>query len=229
MLPLIVIRPEPGNGATVIAARGLGLEAIGVPLFQVQPRAWEAPDVAQFDALLVGSANVFRFGGAGLAALRALPVYAVGKTTARAAAAKGFVVAAVGTGGLQAVLARIAPGTRVLRLAGEERVPLDLPAGVSMSEHVVYASEPSPMPEDLTGRLRRPAVIVLHSAEAARHFAAECDRHGIDRAQLALATIGPRVSESAGPGWRAIAAAEEPAEMPLLAKASDLCHTAPGD
>lgn len=229
MLPLIVIRPEPGNGLTVAAARDMGLEAIGVPLFQVQPRDWAVPAAADFDALLAGSANVFRLGGSGLAALRALPVHAVGQTTAQAATAAGFTVTAVGTGGLQTVLAQIAPGTRVLRLAGEERVALDPPAGVSMIERTVYASEPGPMPDDLAVRLRGPAVIALHSAEAARHFAAECDRHGIDRGNLALVTIGPRVSESAGAGWRAIAAAEQPAELPLLAKARDLCHTDPGN
>lgn len=229
MLPLIVIRPEPGNAATVAAATGQGLSAIGTPLFVVRPRAWEAPPADQFDAMLVGSANVFRLGGPALAAYRALPVHAVGATTARAAAAKGFVVAATGTGGLQAVLARVPAGTRVLRLAGEERVALTPPAGVTVEERVVYASEPVPLPPELAAVLREPAVVMLHSADAARHLAAECDRLGLDRGRIALATIGPRVSAAAGDGWQAVAAAASPAEAPLLAKARDLCHTAAWD
>lgn len=229
MLPLVVIRPEPGNAATVAAARGLGLDARGFPLFSVQPRAWQAPPVETFNALLAGSANVFRLGGPGLAAYRTLPVHAVGKTTARAAAAKGFVVSTSGVGGLQAVLARVPAGTRLLRLAGAERVPLTLPAGVTLEECVVYASAPQPMPATLAAALVDPAVVVLHSAEAARHFASECERLGVDRGRLALATIGPRVSAAAGSGWLALAEAESPAEVALLAKARDLCHTAAWD
>ena len=229
MVPLIVIRPEPGNAGTVTAARGMMLEAIGVPLFAVAPRPWEQPRPADWDVLLVGSANVFRCGGPGLTALRGLPVHAVGETTARAAEAAGFAVAAVGTGGLQGVLAQIRSGTRVLRLAGEERVSLTPPPGVTMGEQVVYASEPRPLPADLIAMLQRPAVIALHSAEAARHFVAECDRCGIDRARLGVATIGPRVTMAAGAGWGGVVTAETPADPPLLAKARDLCQTIAGE
>lgn len=225
MVPLIVIRPEPGNAGTVAAATGMGLTALGAPLFEVKPCDWQPPPVEAFDALLAGSANVFRLGGPDLAAYRHLPVHAVGATTARAAAAKGFVVTATGVGGLQTVLARVPAGTRLLRLAGEERVALAPPAGVSITERVVYASEAVPLPADLAQVLRQPAVVVLHSAEAARHLAAECDRLGLDRQRLALATIGSRVTAAAGVGWHAVAEAESPAEVPLLAKARDLCHT----
>ncbi|MBC2670681.1 uroporphyrinogen-III synthase [Novosphingobium piscinae] len=229
MAPLIVIRPEPGTAATVAAAAALGLEAIGCPLFEVVPRAWALPVADAHDALLVGSANVFRMAGADLAALRHLPVHAVGATTATAARAAGFAVAATGTGGLQAVLDGIAPETRLLRLAGAERVSLVPPPGVTVSDRVVYASEARALPPALVARLAAPAVIALHSAEAARHFAAECTRCGLARAHLGLVTIGPRASEAAGTGWAAVVAADMPAEAPLLAKARDLCHTLGGD
>ena len=225
MAALIVIRPEPGNAATVAAARELGLAALGCPLFAITARPWDLPDPAGFDAVLAGSANAFRLGGAGLARLAALPVHAVGAATAEAARAAGFTVAATGSGGLQAVLEAIPAGTRLLRLAGEERVRLVPPPGVGMAERVVYASEPLPMPPDLVAALHRPAVIALHSGEAARHFAAECARCGIAPGDHALVTIGPRVTAAAGPGWRLVAEAPSPAELPLLAKARDLCHT----
>ena len=224
-----MIRPEPGNAGTVAAARGMGLTACGVPLFEVGARAWEPLPVDEADVLLVGSANVFRHGGAALAGYRHLPVHAVGTTTARVGAAGGFVVAAIGSGGLQAVLDRIPAGSRVLRLAGDERIRLEPPAGVTLNERVVYASEPRPLPAELALQLHAPAVVALHSAEAARHFAAECDRLALPRSGLALAAIGPRVSAAAGPGWRAVAVADEPAEVPLLAKARELCHTLAGD
>ena len=128
MVPLVVIRPEPGCSATVDMARSLGLETVGQPLFVIEPRSWQAPVAAQFDALLIGSANVLRHGGRGLAGLKALPVHAVGESTAQAARALGFSVASTGSGGLQAVLDSLPAGhRRLLRLTGDERVPLVVP------------------------------------------------------------------------------------------------------
>ncbi len=228
MIPLVVIRPEPGCAASVSAARELGLEAHGIPLFAIRPLAWPAPPVDEFDALLVGSANAFRHGGPDLERYRAVPVHAVGAATAEAARAAGFAVAATGGGGLQGVLDAIAPGTRLLRLAGAERIALSPPAGVTMVEQEVYASAPQPAPPGLIALLAAPAVILLHSAQAARHLASECDRLGLARDHLSLATIGPRVSAAAGPGWRALATAANPSESALLAKARDLCQTPPG-
>ena len=68
MKPLYVIRPEPGCAATMRAARAMGLEAHGFPLFEVRPLGWDAPPAASFDALLIGSANALRHGGAAFAA-----------------------------------------------------------------------------------------------------------------------------------------------------------------
>jgi len=90
MLPLIVIRPEPGCTATVSAARAAGLDPHGFPLFAVVARSWQAPPPDQFDALLLGSANALRAAGPGLAALRHLPAYCVGETTAAAAREAGL-------------------------------------------------------------------------------------------------------------------------------------------
>jgi len=224
MIPVIVIRPEPGCSASVAAARAMGLAAQGFPLFRIVPVPWEPCDPRAFDALLAGSANVFRHGGPGLNPLRALPVHAVGDATAQAAREAGFQIASTGSGGLQRVLETVPPGTALLRLAGRERVTLEPPAGVTVTERVVYASEPGPIPPDLAEQLLRPALILLHSAAAARHFASECDRLSLSRGQLALVTIGPRVSEAAGAGWLRCASAEQPSEAALLEKARDLCH-----
>lgn len=225
-LPLVVIRPEPGASATRAAALDLGLDARVFPLFAIAPVAWDVPDPVGFDCLLVGSANALRHGGPGLAALTALPVHAVGEATAAAARAAGFTVAVSGAGGLQPVLSALPPGTRALRLAGAERIALTLPPGVTMAERTVYAAQGLPIPPELAALLAAPATIALHSAEAARHFAAELDRLAIPRASLALVTIGPRVTAAAGPGWRTVLTADTPSESALLAKARDLCHTA---
>lgn len=221
---LIVIRPEPGCAATLAAARTAGLEAQGFPLFAIEQKPWAVPDAAGFDGLLVGSANVFRKGGAGLEGLRHLPVHCVGETTAEAARAAGFTVAGCGRGGLQAVLDKIPAGTRLLRLAGEERVDLLPPEGVTMTERVVYASKPQAMPEALAQALQNGPVVLLHSAEAARHFAAECDRLGLPRETMALAALGPRIAAAAGRGWQACQSAESPNDTALLALAARMCQ-----
>lgn len=225
MVPLVVIRPEPGCSATVDMARSLGLETVGQPLFVIEPRSWQAPVAAQFDALLIGSANVLRHGGRGLAGLKALPVHAVGESTAQAARALGFSVASTGSGGLQAVLDSLPAGhRRLLRLTGDERVPLVVPEGVSIEERVTYASVPCPLPPDLVELLRRPAIVAAHSAEAVRHLTAECVRLGLRRAPLRIAALGPRIAQAAGEGWGEVAAASAPNDKALLALARQMCQ-----
>ena len=226
MTPLAIIRPQPGCDATVAAARALGLDARAFPLFEVAPLAWQAPEPDTFDALLIGSANALRHGGAALAGYRDKPVYAVGEQTAAAARQLGFAVSAVGAGGLQALLDTAAPGHRTfLRLAGRARVAITLPDGVTMIERIVYASEPLAMPPALAGLLAGGALVLLHSAEAARHFAGECARLGIARAGVALAALAPRVGEAAGDGWAAKGVALCPRDDALLALAQEMCQT----
>jgi len=219
--PLVIIRPEPGNTASVAAARALGIEAIGIPLFAIAPLDSPLP-AGPFDAVLAGSANAFRHGGDQLKSLLSLPVYAVGETTAAAAREAGFTVAAIGTGGLQTVLDSLPPGPlRLLRLTGRERVSLNPPIGVELVEHVVYAANPLPLPPGLAAQFAMPAVIALHSAEAARHLAALV----AERARLSLACIGPRVAEAAGGGWASVRAASSPDDTALLALAAEMCQT----
>lgn len=222
--PLVVLRPEPGLADTVASARVLGLDAVASPLFAIQPVSWRVPDSSAFDAILAGSANAFRCGGAGLAQLTSLPVHAVGERTADAAGAVGFTVAAVGAGGLQVVLGSLAAPARLLRLAGEQRVPLTVPRGIAMTECVVYRAAPLPLSPDAALALRRGAVALLHSAEAAVHFAAECDRLELHRGAIAVAALGNRIAAAAGEGWQAVAAADRPTDERLLALARRMCQ-----
>jgi len=225
--PLIVIRPEPGCEATVAAARALGLLAHGFPLFQVRPVPWDAPDVANFDAIIIGSGNAIRHGGAAIASYRVLPVHAVGETTAREARAAGFADVRAGSGGLQSVLDSLPPEhRRLLRLAGRERVAIAPPPGVTIEERVVYESAPLRITDALATLLKSPCVILLHSGEAARHFAGECDRLGITRENMVIAALGPRIAEAAGSGWADVRCATMPQDQALLALAQVMCQTA---
>jgi uroporphyrinogen-III synthase len=222
MLPVVVIRPEPGNAATVAAARALGLDARAFPLFDMAAAPWTVPDPAPYRALLAGSANVFRLGGAGLARLTGLPVHAVGGVTAEAARGADFAVEAIGEGGLQPMVSAL-PAGRYLRLAGEKRVPLALPEGVEVDDVVVYAAAGLPMPAALAETLSEPALVLLHSGEAAAHFAAEVARVGASRAEIALACLAPRIGLMAGEGWQHIEIAETRSDQAVLALAVQMC------
>lgn len=228
MIPLVVIRPQPGADRTQAAAREQGLDARAYPLFEVAPRAWEPPDPATVDALLIGSANALRHAGPALQGYRDKPVHAVGEATAATAREAGLEVAVVGRGGLQAVLDGVPPATRLLRLAGEERVELVPPPDVTLTERIVYASEPVSMPPELAQLLRSSCVVALHSAAAARHFADQCARLCLARDKLSLVTLGARVSDAAGTGWAGIVTAPTPDDDALLACAAQLCQNAPG-
>ncbi len=228
MIPAIVLRPSPGGERTVAAARAAGLDAHGFALSAISPRAWDPPTSGGIDALLLGSANALRHAGRALDAYRGKLAYVVGEQTARASRDAGLAIAAIGGGGLQQVLDDMRPGDeqsdlRLLRLAGATRIPLAPPPGVSIVERVVYASEPVAMPVVLAALLARPAVVLLHSAAAAAHFARECDRLQVDRSRIALAALGPRIARAAGEGWRACVAANRPDDAALLALARAMC------
>jgi uroporphyrinogen-III synthase len=49
--PVVVVRPEPGNGRSAAALRALGLDVRQVPLFAVTPVDWSIPDPTGFDGL----------------------------------------------------------------------------------------------------------------------------------------------------------------------------------
>lgn len=225
-LPLVVVRPEPGNTATVSAARAGGLAARGFPLFEAEPCAWRCPDPAAFDGLLLASGNAVRHGGRELERLRNLPVHAVGEATAAVARGAGLQVATVGAGNLAELIGQVPRPARLLRLAGEEHVPLAPPPGVLVETCVVYRMRALPLPRALAEQLRAGCVVLLHSAAAARHFAAECDRTATAKGAVALACLAPRVAAAAGSGWLASHSASRPDDAALLALARRMCHRA---
>ena len=57
---MLILRPQPGADETAARARTLGLEPVVAPLFTIRPLAWEPPDPAEFDAVLLTSANAAR-------------------------------------------------------------------------------------------------------------------------------------------------------------------------
>ena len=226
-LPILAIRPEPGCSATVAAGAEAGLRIAGCPLIDLRPVEWRIP-AGEFDGVLLGSANALRHGGRLVNNLVDKPVYAVGKATADAAQQVGFTVARVGESGLQQLLETMGrERLRLLRLAGRERIGLNPPPGIAVETAVTYESIGLPLSSAAISILRNGALVLLHSAGAARQLASECDRLAIHRRDIELAALSPRIAEAAGPGWAALRAAVEPTEAALLALAREMCHEPP--
>ncbi|HEU0284605.1 MAG TPA: uroporphyrinogen-III synthase [Sphingomicrobium sp.] len=220
MRRLFVFRPEPAAQQTVRTAKSLGLDAVSIPLFELQAVDWTVPDAGDFDAILLTSANTVRLAAEGLAALRVLPVHAVGEGTAVAARAAGLGVATVGCGGVDDLLAQVPAEARLLHLCGEDkREPAT--AGRFITSIAVYrANEKAAVPglRALQGQ-----AAVVHSPRAARRLAELVSRDV--RSTICLAAISEATAEAAGKGWKEVRTASAPRDTELLALAARLCET----
>ena len=219
MTRVLVLRPEPGAGATVARAHALGLDAVAVPLFEIEPVDWKAPEASGFDALLLTSANAVRFGGGQLQRFRGLKTYAVGEATAAAAREAGFHVVGTGDAGLDGLLESIEPHLKLLHLCGEERREPEH-ARQEIKAVAVYRSVEI---EEPMLRLSADSVALIHSPRAGLRFAELVT----ERDSVAIAAISCAAAEAVGSGWRAIESAAQPNDQALLALAARLCNNSP--
>ncbi|WNO53857.1 uroporphyrinogen-III synthase [Stakelama saccharophila] len=212
---VVVLRPEPGNAATMARLAREGLAGRALPLFAVHALPWKAR-AADHDALILTSANAVRFGGEGLATLRTLPVYAVGMRTAEAASMAGFWIAHVGRTGKEALVAAAeARGVRrALHLAGREH-GLTVNGPIS-TVAICYASDPVDVPAPAIDALAG-QVALVHSPRAAERLAALVDAYRLARDRVAIAAISDAAGAAAGGGWRTVAVARRPTDADLVA------------
>lgn len=208
---VVVLRPAPGDAVTAARLRALGLTVRQLPFFAAAPIAWTVPDPADFDALLLTSANAVRHGGPGLDALKRLPVIAVGAATAATARAAGFGIAKIGQADAASAvtLAHEAGFARLLHLAGQDRAP----TGEGVTALTVYASDPTPV-SDADIRALAGCVVLLHSTRAAQILAARV--FATERAAIALVALSTAVGEAAGDGWESVDIAAEPSDDALV-------------
>lgn len=218
MRKLLILRPEPGASATATAATSLGLNPVACPLFAIEPVAWSVPDAAAFNALLLTSANAVRHAGAGLGQLAALPVVAVGETTAQAARRAGFDVRSVGGAGVEALLATLPGSQKLLHLCGEDRASVE--HAHDIVTRTVYRARALPNPDlpDLSGW-----VVAVHSPRAGARFAELVP----DRGHISIAAISAAAASACESGWERIEHAARPSDAALLALAARLCQSPP--
>ncbi len=211
--PVLILRPEPGNSRTVAEARAMGLDARSVPLFRVEPVAWQAPDPARYKALLLTSANALRHAGPALARYHKMLVLAVGPETAQAARHAGFEEIITGTGNAAQLL--VGQRSPLLHLCGADVTPVKTP--VKIDRIITYASV-AHVPDGLAALVQTPAIALLHSARAATLFATQVPNRSI----IAVAALSAGVAEAAGTGWESLAIADKPRNEDLLAVAAHL-------
>lgn len=217
MRRVLVLRPEPGASATVARALKLGLDAVAMPLFEVEPIEWQAPDPGPFDGLLLTSANAVRHGGDELSKLRGLAVYVVGEATAEAAREAGFDIAATGDGGIDRLFESIEPDLKLLHLCGEE-VREATTTSQPVTRIPIYRARTIDAPD--LGSIGG-AVALIHSPRAGRRFAELVERRG----SIAIAAVSSAALEQVGGGWETAEAADAPTDDALLALAARLCNT----
>jgi uroporphyrinogen-III synthase len=217
---LLVTRPLPGGAVTVARLQALAHEVTLAPLMLAEAVAWTLPDVPPA-AVMLTSAFAARLAGPTADAVRALPAFAVGEATARAALAAGFTNVRAGAGTVQALVDGVAAQgfAGIVHLAGEDRSAVAVPAGLAVTTRTVYRARLLPL-------MALPPVdwALLYSPRSAAHFAAEVDRLGVARGSVAVAVISAAALAAAGDGWRDTAVAARPDEDALLAAIGISCH-----
>ena len=220
MRRLFVFRPEAAARQTLVKAKALGLDAVSIPLFELEALEWSPPAPADFDALLLTSANAVKMAGARLDLYRSLPVHAVGEGTAVAARVAGLGVATVGDGGIDSLLAQLDSDLRLLHLCGEDRREPSQ-ADRKITNIPIYRATERREVAGLDGLAGQ--VAVVHSPRAARRLAELIDptlRRGIR-----IAAISEATAAAAGEGWEEVRSASAPNDNDLLALCVRLCET----
>ena len=149
---VLVTRPQPDAEATAQRLEAAGYEPIVDPMLIVGPLVDARLPPGAFDGVVLTSVNGARALATRpeLGALRAAPLYTVGKRTA-AAAPPGFARLSVadGDGAALAVLLRreVPAGARLLHVAGEDRA-IDLAAelagdGIAVELFIIYRAMPA--------------------------------------------------------------------------------------
>lgn len=227
---LLVTRPEPDGERTAERLRARGCEVMLSPLLRIEPVVADLGD--SWDAVALTSVNAARAlaGHPALAALRTLPLFAVGSRSADAARAQGFthVISADGNAGdlVRLMATQLRPGSRVLYLAGEDR-SADLggelaAAGIDVQTRVVYrAVAASQFAAEVRAALEAGTIDgVLHFSRRTAAIYVECAAEA-ELSEPALAPVqyclsGQVAEPLAAAGAQAIRVAERPSEAALV-------------
>ena len=225
MSKLLVLRPQPGADRTAGLIAAMGLEPVVAPIFEVRPLDWTPPAASAFDAVLLTSANAAGLAGDGLTPFLHLPCFAVGAQTAAEARARGFSDIRIGDGNAADLLAAMANEgvRRAFHPCGRDHRKVSNP-DIAVTRLPVYAAVAAErLPATAGDALGEGAVALIHSPRAGGVFA---ELAGALRSRVRIVAISPAAAAAAGPGWRAVAAADVPSDRAMLELAAKLCQNA---
>jgi uroporphyrinogen-III synthase len=194
---VVVTRPQPQGDRTADTLAARGHDAFVAPLMRIE--AIDVDLAGSWGAVLITSANApgAIAGNAAFAALRGVPVYAVGRRSAEAAQQAGFADVTSAGGDVRDLVQLVAErhadaSAPLLYLAGENRAA-DLTAelaahGIAAEMRVVYRAVTAPFPPELVAALEAGDVqAVLHfSRRSAENYVAGARAAGITEQAMAV-------------------------------------------
>ncbi|MBR0898632.1 uroporphyrinogen-III synthase [Bradyrhizobium tropiciagri] len=200
-MTILVTRPHPDSDATLAALRQRGFEALAAPVLRFEPLPFHDDD-ADYDAVVLTSANALRALDLAASRLLRLPLFAVGAHTADAARAAGFDKVIVAKGDAVSlrdlVLARVKAGeleasATLLYLAGAD-LSRDLAGelserGLSVVTQTTYRMAPvAAFPREVSDAFmaNRITAVLHYSRRSAQAFLDAIRADGIEISALAL-------------------------------------------
>ncbi len=132
-MAVLLTRPSPDNEASRDALRARGFEVLLAPMLRFEPAPFADDPDADYQAVIVTSANALRAleGALAQSPLRKLPLFAVGEHTASMAREIGFANVIVAKGDAAALRDRVLESVRAREL--KKRRPLLYLAGADLS------------------------------------------------------------------------------------------------
>ena len=245
---ILTVRPEPDCDLDVGALARRGVPALAAPL--MIPRydahrddAAAAADLCQQGGAVYGgviftsrhavTGFVRACGGALDAGWHDLPVFAVGRSTGRAAAVAGFRDVTIGTGGgaglVPLITARAATFSGPLLWPAARDRSFDMVAALAPVANVrmaeIYAMMPAPGLADAAQTAIADGDVlgvVLMSARSAQLFQDQliAAGHGAARRGIVVIAGSRAIADAAGDGWRRVYVARRPTRARLLAIAA---------
>jgi len=223
MSPVLVLRPQPGADVTAQRLREAGLEPIIYPLFEVEPISWQVPELREFHALMITSANAARWAREALQHFAGLPTFAVGAATASALRERGFTDIHAGIADAGALVGEIqsAGYKNILHLCGEHVRHVDR-GSLNIRRIAVYRTKDAGDAEGLYAVLERDPVIMVHSPRAGARLAELLPLSRRDGRNVI--TISRAAADACGRGWARLTASDTPSDAAMLAILRRICE-----
>ncbi len=237
MKRLILLRPYESAQQSATVARDKGFDPLIAPVSDIKRVPWNAPPASNFDAIMITSANALRYGGEEIQQYKQLPLFAVGRATAKLAQDMGFTLAAIGKGGAKALwpLINQSNAMRILRLVGRDYVPI---SDKRITTIMTYESCALPINTTLERLMRAhndPAamahIFAFHSARAVQildDYIIQMANKGFifDKSAHFAAALAPAIGEairhSNGQQWRKIIVSSSANDAVMIEEISEV-------